>query len=122
MVMVMLCLEAMVSLALTWIMTQRWVPGHRVVEGTEVADRLAREGASLPYLGPDPTFGFHFDDVIGFLNHWVETRKVITLRCPPRTPNPANFFALLGCCNPSRVGLILLSRRAEPIRLKCLAG
>jgi ribonuclease HI len=32
----------------------RWVPGHHDIDGNERADRLAKEGAATPFLGPEP--------------------------------------------------------------------
>ena len=31
-----------------------WIPGHEGHEGNEEADRLAKQGAVEPYIGPEP--------------------------------------------------------------------
>lgn len=34
-----------------------WVPGHSDIEGNEMADSLARDGACSSYIGPEPRIG-----------------------------------------------------------------
>ena len=34
-----------------------WVPGHSNIEGNETADVLARQAASLDFIGPQPALG-----------------------------------------------------------------
>lgn len=36
-----------------------WVPGHRVIEGNEHADMLAREGGLVFSNGPEPAWGIN---------------------------------------------------------------
>jgi len=34
-----------------------WLPGHSSIEGNEIADTLARQAASLDFIGPEPALG-----------------------------------------------------------------
>jgi ribonuclease HI len=34
-----------------------WVPGHMGIDGNEMADQLARQGSSYPFIGPEPALG-----------------------------------------------------------------
>lgn len=51
------CLIAVSLLGMKNNVTLCWVPGHSGIEGNEVADRLANDGASAPFVGPSPFCG-----------------------------------------------------------------
>jgi ribonuclease HI len=35
-----------------------WVPGHMGIDGNEMADQLARQGSSRPFIGPEPAWAY----------------------------------------------------------------
>jgi len=39
-----------------------WVPGHAGVGGNEIADKLARNGSVLRFMGPEPALGVSGQD------------------------------------------------------------
>jgi ribonuclease HI len=51
------CHQSLVKLAEHDRIQLIWVPGHMRIDGNEVADQLARQGSSHPFIGPDPALG-----------------------------------------------------------------
>ena len=51
------CYSLLCQLAVGNRVTLYWVPGHSGVHGNEVADELARNGSSVPFVGPEPAIG-----------------------------------------------------------------
>jgi ribonuclease HI len=50
-------LDARCVLAIQNEVTLMWVPGHYGISCDEKADKLARQGAAMPLLGPEPALG-----------------------------------------------------------------
>jgi hypothetical protein len=48
-----------------------WVPGHSGGQGNEIADKLARDGSVLKFVGPEPALGVSRQDVWRKIRRWL---------------------------------------------------
>lgn len=51
-----------------------WVPGHSSIAGNELADELARNGASHDFIGPEPAIPISKCFVKVVINSWAVTQ------------------------------------------------
>ncbi|KAJ8962674.1 hypothetical protein NQ318_001069 [Aromia moschata] len=54
------CMDSLTQLAEHNSITLQWVRGHQVHEGNEKAEFLAKKGAEVPLIGPEPTCGLSY--------------------------------------------------------------
>ena len=64
------CFEALNKLARGRTVTLRWVPGHVGIEGNEVADKLAKEGAGIGFIGMEPCVPVSRMVIKGKIREW----------------------------------------------------
>uniref|UniRef100_T1HDR1 RNase H domain-containing protein n=1 Tax=Rhodnius prolixus TaxID=13249 RepID=T1HDR1_RHOPR len=48
-----------------------WEPGYVGIKGNEIADQLARNGASTPFIGPETVLGITKGAVREDLRDWI---------------------------------------------------
>lgn len=65
------CKTTLNNLAARNKVTLLWVPGHSGIDGNEEADRLARQGASEMFIGPEPRFGLPKSTIKSIVRKWL---------------------------------------------------
>jgi len=51
-----------------------WVPGHMGIDGNEITDQSAKDGSSLPLIGPALALGISASVARGVIRDW-KSRK-----------------------------------------------
>jgi hypothetical protein len=51
-----------------------WVPGHMRIHGNEMADQLARQGSSHPFIGPEPSLGISAKIAREVIRGWTQRK------------------------------------------------
>ena len=62
---------ALNDLSIDRMVTLAWVPGHSGYPGNEKADELARQGASMAFMGPEPSCGIAKARVKQVIKQWI---------------------------------------------------
>jgi ribonuclease HI len=102
------CTDALSALADRNKVTLMWVPGHCVILCNETADKLARQGAAKPLLGPEPALGIPKCSAREAIKNWTECQHSTTWNNLPCHKNGKLFIN--GPCKKKADGLIKLSR------------
>jgi hypothetical protein len=51
-----------------------WVPGHLRIDGNEMADHLARQGSSRPFIEPEPALGISVKIAREVIMEWTNRK------------------------------------------------
>jgi ribonuclease HI len=62
-----------------------WVPGHAVVRGNEIADKLARGGTVQRFVGRGPFVGVSRQNIRRKMKRWMEKQHLVLWRGPCST-------------------------------------
>ncbi|KAJ8910931.1 hypothetical protein NQ315_014351 [Exocentrus adspersus] len=66
------CQQTLSQVGRTNRLTLVWIPGHVGLKGNEVADSLARRGAALEFIGPEPVVGLSYSTARSVIRTWAE--------------------------------------------------
>ena len=66
------CLDTLKCLSKDNRVNLNWVPGHEGIDGNEKADELAKKGAALPIVGPEPFCGLPKSHLKMEIRNWED--------------------------------------------------
>jgi len=86
-----------------------WVPGHCGVEVNERADLMAKEAASMPFIGPEPSLGISITTLRSSLYNWADKEQTRLWKAQPG-------------CRQAKLFLTRLNRSLTRYVLRILSG
>ena len=86
------CFQLLSGLAERYKVHLFWVPGHEGIEGNEMADSLAKKGASVPFIGPEPVCGISYAGARQAIREWMERRHLNAWRTTPGQRQAKEFI------------------------------
>ena len=98
-----------------------WVPGHAVVRGNEIADRLARSGSALGFLGPEPALGVSRSDIRKRLSRWFINQQWVSWHDLGNTVRQAREL-ISGPCPSTKFKLLSFNRNQYRVVTGLLTG
>jgi hypothetical protein len=66
-----------------------WVPGHAIVWGNEITDKLARDGSVQWFVGPEPFLGVSRQNIRRKIKRWMDKQHLILWHGPCSTQRQA---------------------------------
>jgi hypothetical protein len=64
------CIDTLKLLSISCRVKLMWIPGHEGFEGNEIADKLAKQGSEMEFIGPEPYSCFEACNFKEWLNKW----------------------------------------------------
>ena len=98
-----------------------WVPGHAVVRGNEIADKLARDSSVQWFVGPEPFLGVSRQNIRRKMKCWMENQHLVLWHCPCSIQRQARDL-ISGPDLATRARLLSLNRTQSRVIIGLLTG